>query len=116
MNQPIEHRHDHVGIRVEKGLEAVIVVAVGVVRGREGEEVAIGPKQAERHAHHQAGHADAGHAELAERHHHGHRDAAQQHAGRIEPLDVDVLQQKAVDQESEGNAGVDGQLIDARPS
>ena len=112
MNQPIESGHDDVGVRVEEGLEAVVVVAVVVVGGGEGEKVAIGPEQAERHSHQQPGDADAGHAELAERHHDGHRDAAEQHAGGIEPLDVDVLQQEAVDQEGEGDAGVDGQLID----
>ena len=55
MNAPIAERHDDADVGGEERLQAVVVVAVGVVGARKGQEVAVGPVEAERHAHEQAG-------------------------------------------------------------
>ena len=69
------------------------------------------PIEAERHAHQDAGDRQSGQTEFGQRHHHDHRNAAQQHAEGIELFDVDVLQQQAIDEKGEWDACIDGQLI-----
>ena len=104
-------RHDDAGHRIEEALQTVIVVAVTVVRRTQGQEVAVGPEEAVGEAHDKPRDDDSAQRERLERHHHGHRHAAEQHAERIEVRDPDVPHQESVEKERKGNARIDGQLV-----
>ena len=104
-------RHDDAGHRIEEALQPVVVVAVAVVGRGQGQEVAVGPEESVREAHDEAREDDSAQFERLERHHHRHRDAAQQHAERVEVRDADAAHEESVDEERDRDARVDGQLV-----
>ena len=99
--RPNHKGHANDRVRVEEVFQAVVVVAVGIIGAGTRQEIAIGPVKPERHPHQQSGRDQARQAQVAERHHHQHRHAAQEHAEGIESLDADVFEQPAVYEERE---------------
>lgn len=109
--RPDHTGYDDPGDGVEETFQTVVIVAVAVVGGIQGEEIAVGPEKTVRKPHDKPRHDDPGQVERFERHHHGHRNAAQQHPERIEVRNPDAAHEKAVHQEGERDARVDGQLV-----
>src|SRR6185436_9246833 len=104
--------YDDVGDRIEERLQSIIIIARGILRGVQSQEIAVGPEETKRATHQYVLYSYADHREVLQAHHHQHGESAQKHSETIQVRNLYAFEQKAVHTKRNRYAGVYGQLID----
>ena len=108
-DEPANERGHHDTVQnCDEVLQAVVVIAIAVVGGGEGQESAVGPEDAggQPHRESRGRHADGGQDAQLHHEHHGH--TRQHHAGGVQVLGSHPAQQLAVDIEGQRRGRVNG--------
>lgn len=104
-------RDEHPCECIEETLKSVVIISVRVAGRLECEKVPVCPEKAVREPHYQSCEYNPPEAEAAQRHHHRHGDAAQNHAECIQVSDLYPSQQKSVHKKSYRNACIYRKLV-----